>query len=98
MNRGREPAKIALGLLKLTVPSQGHGAHVERQTGAAAEVSTTIQSESYTPDELWRLTCLIGEQNEDIIAPAAEDVLRPVFHSLRRRAIPHSRRRCHPRH
>ena len=37
MNHGREPAKIALGLLKLTVPVEAPGnAEINAQPGAAA--------------------------------------------------------------
>jgi hypothetical protein len=47
--------------------------------GLRRRFSTTITFCSYTPEELWQLTCLMGAQNEDLIAADAEAVLRPVF-------------------
>jgi type VII secretion ATPase EccA len=47
--------------------------------GLRRRFSTTILFESYTPDELWQLTCLIAAQDQDIVAPQTEEVLRPVF-------------------
>jgi hypothetical protein len=47
--------------------------------GLRRRFSTTIIFESYTPDELWQLTRLIAGQDEDIVAPQTEEVLRPVF-------------------
>jgi hypothetical protein len=31
------------------------------------------------PDELWRLTCLIAGQDQDLVDPDVENVLAPVF-------------------
>jgi type VII secretion ATPase EccA len=47
--------------------------------GLRRRFSTTIVFESYTPDELWRLTNLIAAQDEDLVAAATEDILMPVF-------------------
>jgi type VII secretion ATPase EccA len=47
--------------------------------GLRRRFSTTITFESYTPDELWQLTCLMAALDEDIVAPQTEEVLRPVF-------------------
>jgi hypothetical protein len=47
--------------------------------GLRRRFSTTIVFESYTPDELWRLTQLIAGHDEDMVAPETQEVLRPVF-------------------
>lgn len=47
--------------------------------GLRRRFSTTIVFESYTPDELWELTALMGAHDDDIVDPAAEAVLRPAF-------------------
>ena len=41
--------------------------------------STTIVFDSYTPDELWQLSGVIAARDEDIVDPASEEVLLPVF-------------------
>ncbi|MBB3753640.1 type VII secretion ATPase EccA [Mycolicibacterium sp. BK634] len=67
----------------LVVFGAGYPKAVERMLtanqGLRRRFSTTITFCSYTPDELWQLTCLMGAQNEDLIAADAEAVLRPVF-------------------
>ena len=67
----------------LVVFAAGYPKAMERMLGANQGLwrrfSTTIMFESYNPDELWRLTCLIAAQDEDIVAPQTEEVLRPVF-------------------
>lgn len=47
--------------------------------GLRRRFASTIRFESYTPEELWQLTRLIGEQNRDIIADDAVEVLLPVY-------------------
>ena len=47
--------------------------------GLRRRFSTTIVFDSYTPDQLWQLTCLIAGHDEDIVDPTVEDVLAPVF-------------------
>lgn len=47
--------------------------------GLRRRFPTVIEFSSYTPDELWQLTCLMVEKNEDIIDPATREVLMPTF-------------------
>ncbi|PXX00768.1 type VII secretion ATPase EccA [Mycolicibacterium moriokaense] len=67
----------------LVVFGAGYPKAMERMLGAnqglRRRFSTTTVFESYTPDELWQLTCLIAAQDEDIVAPQTEEVLRPMF-------------------
>jgi type VII secretion ATPase EccA len=58
---------------------QAMGRMLSANQGLRRRFSTTIVFDSYTPDELWQLTCLIAGHDEDIVEPASEDLLRPVF-------------------
>lgn len=68
---------------ELVVFGAGYPKAIDRMLGAnqglRRRFPTVIAFESYTPDELWQLTLLMGEQNQDIIGAGVEEVLRPVF-------------------
>src|ERR1700752_3232457 len=67
----------------LVVFGAGYPKAMKRMLGAnqglQRRFSTTIVFESYTPEELWQLMCLIAAQDEDIVAPQTEELPRPVF-------------------
>src|SRR5262245_14075693 len=73
----------------LVVLGAGYPKAMERMLsanqGLRRRFSPTIVFSSYTPDELWQLTRLIAGQDDDIVAPQTEEVLRPV---LRQPATP----------
>jgi hypothetical protein len=52
---------------------------LDANQGLRRRFSTTIVFDSYTPDELWQLTGVIAAGDEDIVDPASEEVLLPVF-------------------
>ena len=52
---------------------------LDANQGLRRRFSTTIVFDSYTPDELWQLTGVIAARDEDIVDPASEEVLLPVF-------------------
>jgi type VII secretion ATPase EccA len=47
--------------------------------GLRRRFPTVIRFDSYTPDELWRLTEMMAAEYQDILAPDVESVVRPVF-------------------
>lgn len=47
--------------------------------GLRRRFPTVIRFESYTPDELWQLTELMGAEYKDVLAGDVEATLRPVF-------------------
>jgi hypothetical protein len=58
---------------ELVVFGAGYPKAVERMLsanqGLRRRFPTGIVFDSYTPEELWRLTVLMGEQKQDIVAP-----------------------------
>lgn len=68
---------------ELVVFGAGYPKAMERMLtanqGLRRRFSTTVVFESYTPDELWQLTCLIAARDDDIVDPATEQVLLPTF-------------------
>ena len=47
--------------------------------GLRRRFPTVIRFDSYTPDQLWKLTEMMAAEYQDILAPDVEDVVRPVF-------------------
>ena len=65
--------------------------------GLRRRFPTVIRFDSYTPDELWKLTEMMAAEYQDVLADDVEAVLRPVFERYYLQANSVARRRRDPR-